>query len=240
MSAMTRHTAWTGLFALAMCAPGAEPVDAQWFKGAGYVSGGITGTATSELDEQLAAQGYPNFGRRAVAISVGAYATVANRLILGGEWTGLIKGEQEHEGRTMWLGGGYGTLGVGYAVDVSSRVRVYPRLGVGAGGLGLSFESAEETVGFDEVLTDPDTEADLTRGFQPSLTRGYGVMDLGAGAEFLPARNGRGMLIGLRLGYVIAPSSTRWELNKRPVSGGPSASMAGPYIRLLIGAAGWR
>lgn len=238
---MTRTSRYVaGLVALALSLGGAQDARAQWFQGAGYFAAGVSGTATSELDDRLAARGYPTFGRPAVQISLGAYMTVASRLMLGGEWTGLIKGTREHEGRTMWLGGGYGTLGAGYVVNVSPRARVYPRLGLGVGGLGLTFETVEDTVGFDEVLTDPDRQADLTRGFHPTLTREHAVVDLGAGAEFLPGGTGRGTMVGLRLGYVLAPSTTSWKLNHRPVRGGPASTFAGPYIRMTIGAAGWR
>lgn len=66
------------------------------------------------------------------------------------------------------------------------------------------------------------------------------VVDLGAGAEFLPSRNGRGTLIGVRFGYVFAPSPTSWQMNHCAVSDGPAATIAGPYIRMVIGAGGWR
>jgi hypothetical protein len=161
-------------------------------------------------------------------------------LLLGSEWTGLIKGSQEHNGRTVWLGGGYGTLGAAYAIAVSPRVRVYPRIGLGAGGLGLTFESIEDTVAFDDVLADPDAEAGLTRGFQPTLTRSHAVIDIGGAAEFLPSRSGRGALMGVRIGYVIAPATSDWELNHRPVSNGPGATIGGPYIRFTLGVGAWR
>lgn len=236
MEGITGRISKAGLVALAFCVGMAESAEAQWFQGSGYLATGVSSTATGELDDLLAARGYPRFGRAAASISIGAYATVARRVLLGGEWNGIIKGTREHQGRTMFLGGGYGTLGVGYAVNVSPRMRLYPRLGIGGGGLGLTFGSVEPSVGFDAVLNDPDGQADLTRGFQPSLTRGHAAVDLGAGAEFLPSRSGRGTLIGLRLGYVLAPSSSSWELNKRSVSGGPPATIAGPYIRILLGA----
>jgi hypothetical protein len=222
--------------AVSLVVVSAGRAEAQWFQGAGYIGVGFAGTATGELDDVLTARGYPEFGSSSVLIGIGAYATIAGRLMLGGEWNGLIKDSQEYQGREMYLGGGYGTLGVGWAIDVSRRVRVYPRVGIGVGGFGLTFETAEDTVDFDDTLADPDAEADRSRGFQPSFTKEHGVMDVGAGAELLRARSGRGTLVGLRIGYLFAPSDTEWEFNRRAVTGGPEASVAGPYIRVILGA----
>jgi hypothetical protein len=240
MSGVARRITRSALVLLALGAIGTESARAQWFNGGGYIGIGLARTATGELDDALEASGYPAFGPAAVGVGIGAYMTVANRVLLGAEWNGIIKGNQEHQGRKVFLGGGYGTLGAGYAVNVSPRLRIYPRLGLGGGGLGLTFESIEPSVGFDDVLDDPDAQADLTRGFQPSLTREHGVVDVGAGAEFLPSRNGRGTLLGLRLGVVLAPSSGSWRLNQRHVTGGPAATIAGPYIRMVFGAGAWR
>jgi hypothetical protein len=240
MSRITRIVVRSGLAVLSLVVSTAPSAGAQWFNGGGYIGLGVARTATGELDEALEASGYPAFGRGAAAVGIGAYMTVANKVLLGGEWNGIIKGNQEHQGRAMFLGGGYGTLGAGYVVNVSPRLRVYPRLGLGGGGLGLTFDSVEPSLGFDEVLDDPDGQAAQTEPFQPSLSRGHGVVDVGAGAEFLPSRNGRGTLLGVRFGVVLASSSGSWEFRNRQVTGGPAATIAGPYIRLVFGAGAWR
>jgi hypothetical protein len=75
--------------------------------------------------------------------------------------------------------------------------------------------------------------ADSTR--EPVLGRAGGVVDIGGGAEFLPGGWGRGLLIGLRAGYLLAPPNARWDFYDRLVTGGPSASIGGPYLRITIG-----
>src|SRR5688572_15804328 len=109
MSRIAQGLAHSGLVALALCFAVVEPAKAQWFNGGGYIGVGAARTATGELDDALQAAGYPAFGRGAVAVGIGAYMTVANRVLLGGEWNGIIKGNQEHQGRTIFLGGGYAT-----------------------------------------------------------------------------------------------------------------------------------
>ncbi|HEX2219348.1 MAG TPA: outer membrane beta-barrel protein [Gemmatimonadales bacterium] len=239
MAGIVRRVTVAGLLALALGAVGAEAAVGQASllgPGAGFIGGGISGIETGGLDDRLAARGYPTFGRTAGAVSLGAYRVLSSGVMLGGEWHGLIIGEEVHQGRDVGLGGGYATLGVGYAVELSPRLRVYPRLGLGAGGLALWIENEADTVGFDEVLADPRP----LPGRQPVLSRDGVVADLGAGAELLPGGRGRGPLIGLRVGYLVAGfgSATNWQLYEYTASDGPSATIAGPYVRVVVGV-GW-
>lgn len=240
MVGIARRAAVAGLLVLALSAGDAEVAAAQawghWGAGAGYVSAGISGTATGELDDQLAARGYPTFGRTTQALGIGAYWILSGGVMLGGEWNGLSMGEEAHEGRTVGLSGGYATLSIGYALKLSPRVRVYPRLGLGGGGFGLWIGDEGGEVGFDEVLADPDAYVADDPDDLTVLDRDGMVVDLGGGAELLPGGRGRGLLVGLRLGYLAAPSHSDWGLvDRRTVSGGPAATIAGPYVRLVVG-----
>jgi hypothetical protein len=243
MAGIARRGTRAGLLALALGAGGAAPAPAGaqaalLGPGAAVVAAGVSGIATAELDDRLAARGYPTFGRTATALGLGAYRVLASGVLLGGEAQGLIMGEEAHEGRVVGLGGGYATLGVGYLMKRSARVRVYPRLGLGAGGLALWIESAADTVGFDEVLANPRPAP----GRQPVLSHDGVVLDLGAGAELLPGGRGRGPLIGLRLGYLVARfgSASNWQLYEDTARDGPAATIAGPYVRVVIGGAWMR
>ena len=235
MSGLTR-LAGAGLLALATTLGGAAGADAQAAllgPGAAYVSGGLSGLATGELDDHLAGRGYPTFGQRATAVGIGAYRVLDSGLMLGGEWTGLVIGEEPHGAREVGIGGGYATLGVGYAFELSPRLRAYPRVGVGGGGMGLWIDE-EGDVAFDSVLADPRREP----GREPALSRVDVVLDVGGGVELLPGGDGAGVLLGARFGYLLTPFGSEWWLHDRQATGGPDASVAGPYIRLMVGV-GW-
>ena len=232
-----------GLLALAFGIAGAEPVKAQaglLGPGAAFIGGGISGIATDELDGRLAARGYPTFGGTATVLGIGAYRMLASGLMLGFEGNGLIIGEEDHANGEVGLGAGYATLGVGYALQLSPRARVYPRLGFGVGGMGLWIESAEDSVAFDEVLANPTLAPDLR---EQVLSRDGVVFDAGGGIEFTPTRRGSGLLIGLRFGYLFAPFDSDWDhirgISSRDVTGGPDATISGPYVRVVVGGA-WR
>jgi hypothetical protein len=237
---ITRSLIHPVLLALALGIGGAAPATGQQAllgPGAAYFSAGVSRIATAQLDDRLTARGYPTFGRTATSLGVGAYRTLANGVMLGGEAHGLIMGEEVFAGRVAGLGGGHATLGIGYMIELSPRARIYPRVGLGAGGLALWVESAADTVEFDEVLANPSPQP----GRQPVLSHDGLVVDLGVGAELLPGGPGRGPLIGLRLGYLAAQfgSESDWQLYDRVARNGPPATIAGPYVRVVIGGA-WR
>lgn len=236
MIRIARRITLAALLVLAFGTGGAASAEAQadlLGPGAGFIAVGSSGIATGELDDWLAARGYPTFGGTAVSVGFGGYRTLSNGVMLGGEFNGLIIGEEEHEGREVGLGGGSLTLGVGYVVNLSPRARVYPRLGLGVGGMGLWIER-QDTVGFEEVLAGETSVPDR----ENVLSRDGMVVDLGAGAEFLPAGR-RGPLIGLRAGYLAANFGAEWDAYEHTVVGGPEASIAGPYARVTVGWA-WR
>lgn len=240
MAWIARRITVAGLVALGLGVGWAEAAEGQAAllgPGAAYIGGGISRIDTGELDDRLAARGYPTFGTTAGAVTLGAYRVLRSGVMLGGEFHGLVIGDDVHQGRDVGVGGGYATLGIGYAVQLSPRARVYPRLGLGPGGLALWIENEADTVGFDEVLANPRP----LPGRQPVLSRDGLVLDLGAGAELLPGSRGRGPLIGLRLGYLLTAfgSESDWQLYEYTASDGPKASIAGPYVRVVVGGA-WR
>lgn len=237
MPGMAVRTAGATILTLAMCVGGAAPAAAQddgFLRGAaGYLGIGMSGITTGELDDRLEARGYPTFGSTAVGMNLGAYGVLPSGIMLGGEWHGLIIGDGVHDGRRVGIGGGYGTLGLGYLIERSPRLRVYPRIGLGGGGMGLWFDR-DSVVAFDAVLANPRSAPPR----EPVLSTGTAVIDLGAGAELLLGGWARGLLAGVRLGYLAAPFESNWSMHGVDVSGGPDASVAGPYIRFVVGAGG--
>jgi hypothetical protein len=228
--------------AIALCLGFAQPASAQtrflFGPGAEFIGVGISKIETSELNDRLIQNGYPDFERTPLALNLGAHRILRNRLMLGAEWHGVIHDNKRHEGREVGLGGGYGTLSLGYAFELSPRVRVYPRLGFGGGGMGLWMQTPQDTVAFDDVLNNPETHQDRAAvDSQTTLNTNGAVVDIGAGAEFLTRRSGRVPMIGIRLGYVAMPNKTNWRQFDRPISGGPRATLGGPYIRVIVGTA---
>ena len=238
MNVVVRRTTLPGTLALALAFSAGRPAPAAaqaelLGPGAGFISAGVAGIETDDLEAWLGERGYPTFGRSAGSIGIGAYRVLDNGLVLGFEFNGLGIGAEEHEGAEIGVGGGYATLGIGYAIQVSPRVRVVPRLGLGAGGMAI-WVDRQDTVAFEQVLAQEVAVTDRMN----SMGRDGLVADLGIGAEFLP-RDRSGLLIGVRAGYLAGPASSEWESPDFEVAGGPDASIAGPYARITLGWA-WR
>ena len=225
------------LFVTLLALGGATALGAQGARSgySGFVGAGASSIRTGSLNDQLAAGGYPTFGDGGPALTIAAYRLLRGGIMLGGEWHFISVGDREHQGRDVGLGAGYGTLGVAYALERSSRMRVYPRLGLGIGGMGLWRESAVPgtAVGFDDWLAAPDSDPDYATLSQASM-----VVDFGVGAELAMRRGGDvGAVVGLRIGYLATPFDQGWTSDGRAVTGAPSATVAGPYVRMLLG---WR
>lgn len=201
--------------------------------GAAFLSSGRSSVETTDLDSRLRAGGYPTFGQKALNAGIGGYRLFQNHWMLGVELTGLAFKETASNGREYGLGGGYATLGAGYSKQLSQRVRIYPRLGLGVGGLTLWVEEADTTT-FDNLLANPQPIPERAR----LLTHDGGVVDLGAGLEFLTRRD-HGWLLGLRAGLILSSfgDDTNWWTQNGTATGGPPASITGAYLRVVLGGA---
>ncbi|MFB6232374.1 MAG: hypothetical protein ABEL04_14590 [Salinibacter sp.] len=199
--------------------------------GAGFFAIGTHVADFGPLNDRLEEVGYPTFATETVTIGGGGYGVVADRLLLGGEGHGLLTSDQGFQGRTVSVGGGYGLFTLGYLFRPESSVRVYPQLGVGAGGIRLEIGSRGEASNFDEVLDNPNRRATLGRA---SL-----LVRLGAGLEYQFGQPGEGLFqLGLQAGYMLSALASDWQFDDTTLSGGPDATMQGPFIQLTIGGSG--
>jgi hypothetical protein len=201
--------------------------------GAFFFSVGGAHVATSELDDRLRANNYPTFGQGAGSAGIGGYLTLSNRIMLGAEITGVSFEKKPHNGDEVGLAGGHATFTLGYMKELSPRWRVYPRFGLGAGGLTLWVQNSD-TATFDSILANPQPVVERTR----LLTSDGGVVDLGVGAEFLPHRTG-GWVLGARTGVLLAGSrgGHEWWTQNGIATNAPDASLTGFYLRLVVGGA---
>lgn len=198
--------------------------------GGGFFAIGVHAAEIDPLNERFRGAGYPTFPSEMIAVGGGGYGVVAHRLLLGGEGYGLIAPSRGYQGREISVGGGYGLFTVGYRFRLASELRAYPQVGVGGGGLSVEIASAGSER-FEDVLENPNRSA--------TLEKGSFLISLGVGLEyrFRMSEKRNGFQIGLRAGYLLAPYESDWQLDNSQLSGGPDATLDGPFLRLLIG--GW-
>jgi hypothetical protein len=199
--------------------------------GAGYFAIGAHSAKIGALNDRLEAAGYPTFAREMISIGGGGYGVVAKRLLLGGEGHGLMTSQKGFQSRDVSVGGGYGLFTLGYLFRPRPKLRVYPQLGIGGGGLQLDIGSAGTADDFDEVLDDPNRSSTLAQaGF---------LIRLGGGVRYQFGPPGRGgFQLGLQAGYLLSTLDSDWQLDDSSLSGGPDSTMQGPFVQLTIGGGG--
>jgi hypothetical protein len=197
--------------------------------GSAWLAVGSAHLETGGISDYLTAQGYPEIPRSAFSIGGGGHGIVGRRILLGGEFVGVVAEDSRNEiGRTSGIAG-YGFPHLGYIAWANDRLLVYPQIGLGIAGAQVDIS---------------DNTGAKTRLMMASV-----VLDLGLGTEFVIPFNrghGRGIggaVIGVRAGYAVALRRSTWQLDddlrSLPLSGvPPGAGMAGPYIRVIIGG-GW-
>lgn len=200
-------------------------------EGDGYFAIGTYLIDLTPLNDRLDNAGYPTFASEMISIGGGGYGVV-NRILLGGEGHGLITADQGFNGRNVTVGGGYGLFTLGYLFRPHSSVRVFPQLGFGGGGLQLEIGSQGSADQFDDILDDPTRSATIGKTSM--------LVSIGAGLEyeFSGPDEESGLRLGLRAGYLLSPLNSDWQLDEMTLSGGPDATMQGPFLRLTIGGGG--
>ena len=195
---------------------------------------------TKDLNASLERAGYTvvtrspfnNLADSYISFGLGTHGVI-NGVLIGWELNGLTSREttDKDNSRRVTLGGGYGFVNVGYLAYSMEGLDIYPMVGIGGGGLALKIVS-RRTLSFQQVMDTPDQSVELNTGgflLNPSLGIDY-MLSLSS-----DDKRESGVVLGLRIGYVLAPLTGAWKMDELDVSGGPQASPAGPYARLIVG-----
>ncbi len=233
------------LLATQLCLSGAAQAQlsrawAEKESGKWYFQFGAGQMDTGELNTILEKAGYSvvtrsplnDMSNSYISFGLGTHGVI-NGVLIGWELNGLTSRETTNAASTyrVTLGGGYGFVNVGYLAYSMEGLDIYPMLGIGGGGVHLRMAS-RRTLSFPQVVASPDQAVDLNTGgflLNPSLGLDY-MLSL-SGDE----KRENGVILGLRLGYVLSPLTGAWKMDQTDVVGGPQASVAGPYVRLTVG-----
>lgn len=205
-----------------------------------FVSTGGATFETAQINALLSAAGYFAVSDDAIGFGGGGFGSFGP-LRVGAEHVRLDAGEESTPGgRSARLQASYTTLTLGWDLRPRGRLSIAPTLGVGRGSYvltvgdrnGVSAPTSPAPT-FVEILDEPGTESRL-RGrhwiYEPMLA-----------AEMLVVRSRaqrRGVTLGARVGYRIAPNRPDWEFSGEAASGGPIDQAKGPIVRLTVGIGG--
>ena len=209
------------LLTLAVPAGGDEPA----LRGTGALMLGGTSLGLNGLNASLTRTGRPALPSSFATLGGDGHLLVG-RLLLGGEGHSLIGRAVGAGNARASLRGFCGFFDLGYVVHAARALVVYPLFGVGAGAVTLSLDGRAA----------PSFDASLAvRGERLRLQKSGFLLNFALGADrHFPPFGGR-LLVGVRLGYILAPVRSDWELGGREIEGGPDADWTGPYLRVSIG-----
>ncbi len=187
------------------------------------------------LNDRLAENSYPGVRPAHPASGVGLRA-VMGRYVLGLEGYGFSGKSRSSAAHTVSAAGGFVTLNFGYALVSSGAFRLYPLMGLGAGGTALRIEE-RAVPDFDGALADP--------GHGITISTGGPLVNASLQAEYLfRLVNRGGIMVGLQAGYMyqfydpgwyLAGASGGRDMSDHKVKGGPEFRLKGFYGGLRLG-----
>ena len=206
--------------------------DAKESGGMGYSMLGSSFLNMSDLNALLENNGYSAISGSFFSVGGGGHGIINNKWIIGGEGHSLLGGSETSGNYINSLIIDYGFLDLGYIIYSFGDLRVYPLLGLGAGGMKFKISENLTSITFDDILTTPARNSEISKsGFLLNLAIGTDYL-----LSFAKTETERGgMLFGLRAGYCISPFKGHWEMGDIDVSGVPDFGFSGPYIRIMIG-----
>ena len=126
----------------------------------------------------------------------------------------------------------YTLVNFGYLIYSGEKIMIYPMVGGGFGHMKLF--NSDNTV---------DSFNDISNFMNTSEAKRYGfIANFGLGIDYFiqTKKNNKrikkkGLVIGLRTGYLFSPILEKWRVNLMKVSDGPKTSVNGFYLKLIIG-----
>lgn len=207
------------------------PWDLEAFKGAKvFYRPGFSFLGTGDLNQTLEYEGFSPYSPTFISHSGSAHLLL-DQILIGASGTGLSGFRSAATtGQTLSVSGGYGLFQLGYQIIKEEGFSLYPMLGIGSGSTQIS--SSEPLNPLFGLTGSQDVY---------QMQSSQVILDLGLGADYLvnfsahPAWDA-GLLVGLRLGYLLVPSPPQWQTGPRLLGGNlPGLNNQGFYINLSLG-----
>lgn len=206
-----------------------------------FVSAGGATFVTDQINAMLTPGGYAAVSNDAIGFGGGGFGSFGP-LRIGAEHVRLDGGsESTAGGLSARIEADYTTLTLGWDFRPRGRLSVAPTLGVGRGNYVLTV--GDRNGGATPPASPPPTFAEVLAapGRESRLTGKHWVFEPMLAAEMLVVRSAaqrRGITIGARVGYRVAPNRPDWEYRGTATPGGPVDQAKGPIVRLTVGVGG--
>jgi hypothetical protein len=189
-----------------------------------------------ELNTRLKNAGFESLDESLRITGGGGYSIGKNKIIIGGHGGGFMQ-EVTSNTYTATFAGGYGFFNIGYLIFSKKGINISSVIGIGGGGVSLRIAKKYKEINFDDILTNPNREANLS-------TDGL-MLQIGIALDYFlklaeDQKGKAGLLFSIHTGYIFAPFETKWMLWDKEVTNSPEISLSGPYLHFTIGGAGFK
>lgn len=206
-----------------------------------FLSTGGALTQTDGLNALLGAANYFAVSDDLISVGGGAF-TSWGPLRLGVEHVRMDAGEESTPaGRHARLEARYTVATVGWDFRPRGRLSLAPALGVGRGLVTLGVGDRAGGAAAPTAPAPTFAEVLATPGRTSALRGSHWVFEPMLAAELLVLRRAdarRGITVGVRGGYRLAPNRADWTYRGVAVTGTPLDQASGPVLRLTIGVGG--
>jgi hypothetical protein len=197
----------------------------------GFISPGGAQISTRRLNEYLATQGVSAFRTTEPTLSLGMHKEL-QRLIMESNFTMRFWRDRKNADMRTSLFMGDIVWNTGYNVlPTEIPVNLFPYLGLGVGLNSIRFRSDTKTLAQLRASSDPNV----------LVSQAAFLLNAGVGSDFILSNKEktRGMVIGLRAGYLLDPLSKRrdWYSGRTEIEDMPNLKQSGVYGRIILG--GW-
>lgn len=173
------------------------------------------------LNASFKSSGLPEITENIVSFSGGGLAYI-DHLIIGGNGASYQLLDKDNGTYKTTVSGGVGFFNVGYMVINKSNFMLYPILGIGGSTMRIEIYENNK-VDFAQLLSNPKKGT--------IIQNEQFVLDLGLQSNLFLAKQ-KTFGIGLKLGYQIAPTESKWSDSNGTITNGPVTNADGLYTQL--------
>lgn len=180
--------------------------------------------------------GVPSFNNTHLLLG-GTGHGIKGKLVIGGSGFGIVGNDIRTDSFKVNVGGGLGTFDIGYLLVNKDKVKLFPMIGIGGGGFGVSV-AKNKSISAANASKDPGQEIKINAGGL--------VFDLSLNLNLIPVykydekdKAYGGFMTGLKIGYAYGFPTSNWSYTGGDVTGGPKFGINMFYFKLIIGGFGY-
>lgn len=203
------------------------------YGGGGSFNFGIQTMDVEPLNDIISQYGYEELSTANISFGGGGQFYLG-KWVVSGEGGFVGQDEVTNDAYTLRFGSGYGMFSVGYNVVDRKQFLLYPSVGGGFYGTGISLSGRIDNKEFEDIFAEPQENQDV------SVSAGAftGAGQIALNADWLLESNEEsayGLLVGLSAGYRFAGTANFENIAGSELANSPDFNPGGAFLTLRVG-----